>query len=89
MTCELCRGYRLQSDCPACYVDNTLEISDVVDDLVLAITSGEVEHTDELGDLVIPAAKDLVNDEESLDTVLDMLWDELKTRDEYKTLDDN
>ena len=87
MTCELCRGY--YGECPACYEDNTLEISDAVDDLVLAITSGEVEHTDELGDLVIPAAKDLTNDEESLDTVSDMLWNELKTRDEYKSLDDD
>ena len=83
MNCELCRG---QYDCPACYEDPTL---DVVDDLVLAITSGEVEHVDELGDLVIPAAKDAVLGGESFDMVLDDIWAELRSRDEYKSLDSN
>ena len=83
MSCELCRG---QYDCPACYEDSTL---DVVDDLVLAITSEEVEHVDELGDLVIPAAKDAVLGGESFDMVLDDIWAELRSRDEYKSLDSN
>jgi len=83
MNCELCRG---QYDCPSCYEDPTL---DVVDDIVLAITSGEVEHVDELGDYVIPAAKDAVLEGESFDMVLDDIWAELRSRDEYKTLNNN
>ena len=83
MSCDLCRG---QYDCPICYEDPTL---DVIDDIVLAITSGEIEHVDELGDLVVSAAKDAVSDSESFDMVLDTIWAELRSRDEYKTLDSN
>lgn len=89
MSCSECRGYALYSPCPCCTEDPYEDIDTyaLIADIIDKIKCNEIDHTDEVNDIVVSFARSNSNDDADEDGLTDLIFSELKFCKEYSNLD--